>query len=195
MPTEYQRGCRQGMPSQPRIRKFWAYKLLALGKIGDVEDVLEPVVDGWGPATAAEVHAHRVLYPDVDIPDHDDPIRAESVLKTWQCFCCGQPGSLDRAHIRPLALGGSNSVENLHLLCRSCHIESENFQGEGYWRWFLSKPFLGSMHPDHYTHLWQAIGARDIHHAAEIATIRFGTDFYKLREGVRTMPREAYGQN
>lgn len=55
------------------------------------------------------------------------------------CFCCGLNKFLERAHIKPECQGGANTVENLHLLCKSCHIESEGMCGDIYWDWFKSK--------------------------------------------------------
>ena len=55
------------------------------------------------------------------------------------CFCCGLEKQLERAHILPKWQGGSDTVENLHLLCRNCHVESEGFSGDLYWDWFGSK--------------------------------------------------------
>lgn len=42
---------------------------------------------------------------------------------------------LDRAHIYPDLYGGSKKPNNLHLLCRKCHIESEPLEGYVYWLW------------------------------------------------------------
>ena len=46
---------------------------------------------------------------------------------------------LDRAHIVARVYGGSDDVSNIHLLCRNCHIESELFNEEYYWKWFKAK--------------------------------------------------------
>jgi hypothetical protein len=72
------------------------------------------------------------------------------------CFACTRNFhniKLERAHIHALWAGGNNSVENLHLLCGACHIDSENF-GFGfedenrhyidfdqsiYWQWFFDR--------------------------------------------------------
>jgi len=170
--TKRQNDSRKDMPKADEIRQFWAYKLLALNKVIDVENVLDPITE-----------------------THFSSSGKKETLHTWQCFCCGRAGALDRAHIKAMSIGGTNTAENLHMLCRSCHVESEPYQDESYWRWFLSKPYLGFMHPDHFKSAWAAMGARDIHHATEIALSRFGTDPAALRDGVQKMIREAYGRN
>lgn len=56
------------------------------------------------------------------------------------CFACGindRPNAPpERAHILARALGGDDSLENLHLLCHLCHKASESLKGDAYWRWF-----------------------------------------------------------
>jgi len=49
------------------------------------------------------------------------------------CFACGLFHHLDRAHIIPLAQGGDNSLDNLHILCIGCHTNSEG--NKYYWNW------------------------------------------------------------
>lgn len=61
----------------------------------------------------------------------------DELARVDQCFICGAYGpKLERAHIKALCNGGSNSVKNLHLLCASCHHESELFEGKKYWLWY-----------------------------------------------------------
>jgi len=58
------------------------------------------------------------------------------------CFACegDTPGSIQRCHIKPRWTGGDDSVENLHLLCKVCHYESEGFFGTDwhYWHWLTA---------------------------------------------------------
>lgn len=55
------------------------------------------------------------------------------------CFACGNHVGVERAHILPLAEGGNNEPENLHLLCKGCHSESESLSGTPYWKWLKDK--------------------------------------------------------
>ena len=55
-----------------------------------------------------------------------------------QCFACSSLDTtrLERAHILARCSGGSDEVDNLHLLCSYCHVSSEKISGEKYWQWF-----------------------------------------------------------
>ncbi|MGB1305850.1 HNH endonuclease [Pseudoalteromonas marina] len=57
-----------------------------------------------------------------------------------KCFACKSLDThvLERCHIMPKNLGGEDTVENIHLLCRHCHVASEFLYGDKYWRWFES---------------------------------------------------------
>lgn len=55
------------------------------------------------------------------------------------CFACGDGRYLERAHIQAHSEGGSGDVENLHLLCKACHFESEHLAGVRYWDWLAYK--------------------------------------------------------
>lgn len=55
------------------------------------------------------------------------------------CFACGDGVYLERAHIQPHCEGGSGLVDNLHMLCKACHFESEYFEGDRYWQWLTYK--------------------------------------------------------
>lgn len=41
----------------------------------------------------------------------------------FYCVVCGISADLEIDHIAPLALGGSNGIENLQLLCKSCNCK------------------------------------------------------------------------
>lgn len=54
-------------------------------------------------------------------------------LEQGTCFACGSFFKIQRAHIIPLCYNGENIVENIHLLCASCHSISEG--NNKYWNW------------------------------------------------------------
>lgn len=51
---------------------------------------------------------------------HTCPVCSESVAK------------LDRHHLTPKAMGGSNKSDNIFLLCRLCHEDVHEFFGRGH---------------------------------------------------------------
>lgn len=65
------------------------------------------------------------------------------------CFHCGihyaMPGAPERAHITARAEGGSDSPDNLHLLCRLCHVQSEMLDGDDYWEWFRAPSWRSAL--------------------------------------------------
>jgi 5-methylcytosine-specific restriction endonuclease McrA len=84
------------------------------------------------------------------IHDHWAETLAEQYGKFWierttdVCFACGTKGVVERCHILAVFDGGTHDIENLHLLCRECHIESEYLNGSFYWKWFKYKGPLNS---------------------------------------------------
>ncbi len=55
------------------------------------------------------------------------------------CFACGLHKLTQRCHIDAEKKEEIDDVENLHLLCISCHYESEGLRGKQYWDWFREK--------------------------------------------------------
>ena len=66
------------------------------------------------------------------------------------CFACGWIEELEKAHITARCEDGSDSVENIHLLCRRCHFTSERLSGGDYWNWFNSQ------------NMWSALASKAI---------------------------------
>jgi hypothetical protein len=53
-----------------------------------------------------------------------------------RCWRCSRKGRLEKCHIVPHALGGTNSAENLVLLCARCHREATNVSDPSFiWIW------------------------------------------------------------
>ena len=63
--------------------------------------------------------------------------RFDGVIDDGTCFACGLEdiAALNRAHIVARCNGGSDDVENLHLLCEDCHRLSEHIEGDDYFEW------------------------------------------------------------
>jgi hypothetical protein len=59
----------------------------------------------------------------------------------YMCFACGTFSvKIERAHIIAICEGGSNDVSNLHLLCGSCHRNSETINNfPAYEKWFKKR--------------------------------------------------------
>ena len=89
-----------------KVKEFWASKLVDLGKFDSIHEVME------------------------------SPISDQDGEQCHYCFACGKMGDVDRAHILARVEGGSDGVENIHLLCHYCHVLSELLSGDHYWRWF-----------------------------------------------------------
>ena len=73
----------------------------------------------------------------VNMPEHLNEC-GESVNEK-QCWACGDTLKIERCHITPRCDGGSDTVENLHLLCSRCHVSSEFLRGDSYWDWLENK--------------------------------------------------------
>ena len=70
------------------------------------------------------------------VKGYDSP---EEFMESGYCFACGWYRELHRAHIQPRCNGGSDTVENLHMLCRTCHKASEFIDGDDYNKWLLER--------------------------------------------------------
>ncbi|MDA9868119.1 HNH endonuclease [Synechococcus sp. AH-224-I15] len=78
----------------------------------------------------------------------------EEFLDGRRCFACGRKEDhlvIQRAHIRAAVSfkgGWPHSFENLHLLCTSCHTDSEFLEGEAYVSWFSQMDLAGRVSLD-----------------------------------------------
>jgi len=73
-------------------------------------------------------------------------ISPETIMDSRFCFGCkvflNKGITIQRAHIRAVSTGGSNSVENIHMLCRYCHKASELKFGEEYRGWLKGRDLI-----------------------------------------------------
>lgn len=52
-----------------------------------------------------------------------------------RCWCCGKKGELQRCHMTPASLGGSDNPGNFLLMCAGCHAESPDVSKEVMLAW------------------------------------------------------------
>ena len=58
------------------------------------------------------------------------------------CWVCGEFSlSLDKCHIKPLWRGGVDELDNIVLLCRNCHLDTEGLSVEQFWFYVEAYPF------------------------------------------------------
>lgn len=50
------------------------------------------------------------------------PDRVKQKIRSQPCAVCGVPYSIHVDHIKPLARGGSNGIDNLQPLCSTCNM-------------------------------------------------------------------------
>lgn len=96
------------MPTCDAIRRHWAEKLVEIGKFDSVQEVME----------ANYCFACGMIVESVTQPAEED-----------------QGQVLERAHIKARCEGGTDDLDNLHLLCEICHKDSEFHEGTEYWDW------------------------------------------------------------
>ena len=67
---------------------------------------------------------------------------ATEFMENGICFACGMSKEgelLHRCHIVTRCEGGSDGVDNIHMLCWLCHKDSEFLLGDKYWTWFWER--------------------------------------------------------
>lgn len=95
----------------------------------------------------------------------DEAQKFDSVVEVMEddyCFACGMlddwgkdvgsPSKTERAHIQARVLGGSDDIDNLHLLCSICHKDSELLDGEAYDVWFQERTMVSVCLSIHVRH-------------------------------------------
>jgi len=93
------------LPSKSQIFEYWRERLPPLGFRID-----------WGEPGCWACGFHYGAKYDVKRPD----ARWCEILSCWDKI------PLQRCHITPLSLGGTNDVANLFLMCRECHDLAPN---------------------------------------------------------------------
>lgn len=73
-----------------------------------------------------KAHALQAISERLDVPRRRTPLPQEVKVAVWQrdmgrCVNCESQQELEFDHIIPLAMGGSNTVRNIQLLCAACN--------------------------------------------------------------------------
>ena len=90
-----------------------------------------------GKSTIAKYWAKQIS--DIKkVPEHE-------INEAQRCFACMLALPLQRAHITPYTDPESNSVDNLHLLCQTCHRDSETLLDDNYWDWLKQRTTLDTI--------------------------------------------------
>ena len=95
-------------------------------QVASIEDQAsdEMVVDTTG-STAESPQSETIDYHDPSHPGYITPVvrRKVWIRNKGQCAACGSRKDLQYDYIVPTSQGGSNTIENLQLLCKTCHQE------------------------------------------------------------------------
>lgn len=110
------------LPSKREIFDYWKERLLEIGVFID-----------WGEPSCWACGFHYEAKYDIKRPD-----------ASWEeIFLCWEKIPLQRCHIIPRSLGGSDSVGNLFLMCRECHDLAPNTSiPEIFFEWVRSQAWL-----------------------------------------------------
>jgi ribosomal protein L37E len=80
--------------------------------------------------------SHRDIVDYWEIREGDTGFGVDWAEAHEHCWRCGYKSQLERCHIVPDSLGGSNDPSNLVLLCRRCHREAPNVSDPRFmWIW------------------------------------------------------------
>jgi hypothetical protein len=71
---------------------------------------------------------------------HIGRIKKRADVHRHFCWVCGyeSDGPMERAHILARQDGGGDGPENIHMLCSTCHRQSEFLNGGMYFMWFCA---------------------------------------------------------
>ena len=110
---------------------------------------------------AIREHWRPWLEARIDDPD-ESPVVDDDGVRTRLCFACGMYCKVvEKAHITAKCNGGPDTVDNLHMLCRTCHKVSEALEGDEYWVWLDDWSAWDRIIADGYLHkphiAWRAL--------------------------------------
>jgi 5-methylcytosine-specific restriction endonuclease McrA len=117
--------------AQSRAHNLWLYQSRVY-RASDLDLTPEDVVALVNEAAnrrrlqLEKAHALQAMTQQLDSRARRQAIPQEVKVHVWQrdcgsCVQCGSRENLEFDHIIPLAMGGSNSVRNIQLLCEVCN--------------------------------------------------------------------------
>ena len=119
-------GKRKSMPSKKKIKNYWCDKLNSFESFDQIKE--DPFLCKMASVDFGEPSCWACGY----YPNSDRQAKKSKFL--------------ERCHIVPDMLGGSNSPDNFLLLCKECHIESPDTKNPKWMKkWFVQKKnfFIG----------------------------------------------------
>ena len=143
--------------SHYRIFDYWKDKVVLYS--GEVKPASEPrpssdwdwVVDDWGEPCCWACGKHAIKDQDLERFCDANPDTEGSDFYKKLYDLKSVKSRLNRCHIHPKALGGSDSPENLFLMCEECHVLSpDTTNSAAFFRWVYdrkSRYSFGRMSP------------------------------------------------
>ncbi|HWE35055.1 MAG TPA: HNH endonuclease [Isosphaeraceae bacterium] len=82
----------------------------------------------------------RAFWAATGLPRRKGLADPRELLDPRLCFAClDHMDAIERAHIEPRSQCMRDDVSNIHMLCITCHQDSEYLAGDAYWDWFWSR--------------------------------------------------------
>lgn len=107
-----------------------------------------------------------------------------------RCWRCGYERSLERCHIVPSSLGGSNEPSNLVLLCKRCYLENPNVADpEIMWNWIRAygTTFYDTFWTVQGIKEYEFIYQKSLEEEFEVRNINYDNNFEKIiKEEIRS---------
>jgi len=96
-------------------------------KIGESANVYHKHYRKRYPEKIAKLKARRYLREKNAEGSHTEKEWEELKEKyNFKCVICGESNDLTKDHIQPLSKGGSNYIDNIQPLCRSCNSKKND---------------------------------------------------------------------
>lgn len=111
--------------------------------------ILQPTKNKMGEVFEEQNYTKNEISPETHYYTKDLSTRREQIVRYWEqqiyegelnvdwsdaherCWRCSEKRRLTECHIVPKALGGTNTPDNIVLLCHDCHLENPNIGDKG----------------------------------------------------------------